>query len=180
MSWPGFWVLLAASVHPTVQAAVVVAYESDVGAYVEAVEGVRAGMGDTVPLLIDLHAPGGAAELARALGARDTRVVIAVGTRALSEVQSRKPAARVFAAMVLHASGADNLAGRVDLDVSLPAQLAVLKALFPHRTRVGIIRNPQRAQYSAEASKRARARRVSAWWWWSATVPRACSRRWPP
>ncbi len=153
MSWPGFWVLLAASVHPQVQAAVVVAYESDVGAYVEAVEGVRAGLGDAVPLLIDLHAPGGTAELARALGARDTRVVIAVGARALSEVQSRKPAAPVFAAMVLHASGADNLAGRVDLDVALPAQLAVLKALFPHRTRVGIIRNPQRAPYSAEASE---------------------------
>lgn len=153
MNWPGFCVLLAASLHPPVQAAIVVAYEADVGAYVEAVEGIRAGMGEAVPLLVDLHAPGGSAELARVLGAHDTRVVIAVGARALSEVQSRKPAARVFAAMVVHASGPDNLAGRVDLDVSLPAELAVLKALFPHRTRVGIIRNPRRAPYFAEASE---------------------------
>jgi len=153
MSWPAFWLLLAASLHPPVQASVVVAYESDVGAYGEALEGVRAGLGDTLPLVIDLHTPGGTAELARALGSRDTRVVIAVGARALSEVQSRKPAARVFGAMVLHASVPDNLAGRVDLDVALSTQLQVLKALFPHRTRVGIIRNPQHAQFSAEASE---------------------------
>jgi putative ABC transport system substrate-binding protein len=153
MSWPGFWVLLAASVHPQVHAAVVVAYESGVGAYMEAVEGVRAGMGDTVLLLVDLQAPGGAAELAGALGARDTRLVIAVGARALSEVQSRRPAAPVFAALVLRPACGGNLAGRVDLDVALSTQLAILKALFPHRTRVGIIRSPQRAQYPAEAAE---------------------------
>jgi putative ABC transport system substrate-binding protein len=150
MSWPAFCMLLVASAHAPVRAAIVVAYDSSVGAYVDAVGGVRAGLGDANPALIDLHAPGGAADLARTLGARDTRVVIAVGTRALSEVQSRKPAALVFAALVLHSAATDNLAGHVDLDVALSTQLAVLKALFPHRSRVGIIRNPQRAPYSGE------------------------------
>ncbi|MDR3700015.1 MAG: TonB-dependent receptor plug domain-containing protein [Candidatus Sulfopaludibacter sp.] len=63
-------------------------------------------------------------------------------SRALSEVQSRKPAAPVYAALLLRASAADNVAGRVDLEVALSTQLVVLRALFPHRARVGIIRNP--------------------------------------
>jgi putative ABC transport system substrate-binding protein len=84
--------------------------------------------------------------------------VIAVGSRALAEVQSRKPAAPVIAAMVLRGAESESAAAHVDLDVALATQLGAIRALLPHSTRVGIIRNPQRARYSAEAFE-ARARK---------------------
>ncbi len=158
MSPAGLWVLYAAALYPPVQAGIVVAYESEVDAYTEAVEGLRAGMGGTLPAMIDLHAPGGGAELDRAVAARDVRLVIAVGSHALAEVQNRKPAAPVVAAMVLRGPQTENLAGHVDLDIALATQLGAIKALLPHCTRVGIIRNPQRSRYSAEALE-ARARK---------------------
>jgi ABC-type uncharacterized transport system substrate-binding protein len=158
MSPAGFWLVLAAALHPPVQAGIVVAYESGVDAYTEAMEGLQAGLGAAVPATIDLHAPGGAAELARTLGARDVKLVIAVGSRALAEVQARKPAAPVIAAMVLRGPETESAAGRVDLDIALATQLGAMRALLPRCTRVGILRNPRRSRYSAEALE-ARARK---------------------
>jgi len=150
MSSAGLWLLFAAALHPAVQAGIVVAYESGVEAYAEAVGGIRDGMGTTLPVWIDLHSPDGPEQLSRALGAHGLRLVIAVGRPALEEVQSRKPAAPVIASMVLHGPETEVLAGHVDLDIALAAQLGAMRALLPHCNRVGLIRSPQHCRYSAE------------------------------
>lgn len=151
MSSAGLWLLCVAALYPPVQAGIVVAYESEVDAYSEAVEGLRAGMGGTLAAAIDLHARGGGAELDKAVAARDVRLLIAVGSHALAEVQNRKPAAPVVAALVLRGPETENLAGHVDLDIALSTQLGAIRTLLPHCTRVGIIRNPRRWHYSTEA-----------------------------
>jgi hypothetical protein len=158
MNSAGFWILLATAALTPVQANIVVAFESGVDAYTEALEGIRAGAGPSPLTLVDLHAASGAEELTRAISARDTRIVIAVGSRALKEVQIRKPAAPVIAAMVLHGPESESAAGHVDLDIALGTQLAAMKALLPRANKVGIIHNPQRSRYSIE-SLEARAQR---------------------
>jgi ABC-type uncharacterized transport system substrate-binding protein len=92
----------------------------------------------------------GDASLARALNARETQLVVAVGGRALAEVQSHNAVAPVLATMVLHGRQVEG-AGHVDLDVSLSMQLGAMRALWPQHGRVGIIRNPARSRYSSEA-----------------------------
>ena len=113
--------MLAAAFNAQPQASIVVAYESNVDAYAEAVEGLRPGIAGAAPVWVDLHAPSGMADLARALSARETHLVIALGNNALAEVQGRKPAVPVIAAMALYGAGTESAAAHVDLDVSLAA-----------------------------------------------------------
>jgi putative tryptophan/tyrosine transport system substrate-binding protein len=149
MMTAGLWLAFAAAFTPS-HAGIVVAYESGVDAYGQTLEGIRAALAAQPPIVIDLHSAGGADDLARALAARETRVIVAVGARALQDVQVRKPAAPVLAALVLRGKEPDG-AGHVDLDIALPLQLGVMKALLPKCTRAGMIRNPQRCRYTAEA-----------------------------
>jgi ABC-type uncharacterized transport system substrate-binding protein len=133
----------------------VVVYESGVGAYSEALEGLSAGLGTNAFRVVELR--NGAPEIARALNAKDTQLIIAVGSRALAEVQSHKASAPVLASMVLHGREMDG-AGHIDLDVPLSLQCGAMRALWPQHARVGIIRNPARSRYSSEALE-ARARK---------------------
>ncbi len=144
---------------PLSQAAIVVAYESGVDAYAEAMAGMQAGLDPRQTHAIDLRAATGEADLARLLSATDTKLVIAVGSHALAEVQAHRPVVPVMAAMVAPGAELERLAGRVDLDVSLSAQLDVMHGLLPRCLRVGMIHNPARSRYTAEALE-ARARKL--------------------
>ena len=148
MTWALTPVLLAVTSLPPGNAAIVVAYESGVDAYAEALEGMGAALGPQNLRVVDLHAAG--ADLTRALSLRDVQLVIAVGSRALAEVQSRKASMPVIATMILH-GGEGEVSAHVDLEIPLSAQFQAMRSLWPNHWRVGIIRNPARSRYSAEA-----------------------------
>ncbi|HEY2012771.1 MAG TPA: ABC transporter substrate binding protein [Bryobacteraceae bacterium] len=148
MIWACTSVLLAAvSLPVAAPATIVVAYESGVDAYAEALEGIGATLGSSNLRIVDLH--GADADLTRALGSRDVQLVIAVGSRAVAEVQARKVLVPTIAAMTLHGGDASGT-GRVDLDIPLSTQLQAIRSLWPDRLRVGIIRNPARSRYTTE------------------------------
>ncbi|HWD00807.1 MAG TPA: ABC transporter substrate binding protein [Candidatus Sulfopaludibacter sp.] len=157
MNLTAVWVLLAAVLAP-VQASVVVAYESGIDAYAEAVEGLRTGLGAVPFTIVDLRSPGGSDELARAIASRETRAVVAVGNAALKNVQAYRPGAPVIAALVLRGRETELASAHVELDVTLAIQLAAMKAILPGRTRAGLIYNPKNARYPIEVLE-ARARR---------------------
>lgn len=148
MTWVLAPVLLAVTSMPPGKAAIVVAYESGVDAYAQALEGMGAALGPNTLRMVDLHA--GSDDLTRALGARDVQLVIAVGSRALAEVQSRKLLVPTIATMVLQGGEGEAFA-QVDLDIPLSIQLQAMRSLWPNHWRAGIIRNPARSRYSAEA-----------------------------
>jgi ABC-type uncharacterized transport system substrate-binding protein len=142
--------LLAAAIVEPVPGSVVVVAESGVPAYGEAVEGLTGGLGQGVARVVDIRSPSGGGDLTRSLEARETRVVVAVGSRALAELRARRTALPVVATMVLRGPQPEG-AGQIDLDVPLGAQLAAVRALLPRAPRAGIIRNPDRSRYTAEA-----------------------------
>jgi len=141
--------VLCAAMLPSLEAGVVVVYDSGVTACVQAMEGLGAGLGRTPVYAVDLGAPEGPAELARSLRAADAGVVVAMGGRALAEVRIYGTAAPVVGALVLESDSAAT-AAHVSVEIPLAAQLAALRQLFPQHQRVGIIRNPARSRYSAE------------------------------
>ena len=125
MTWALTPVLLAVTSLPPGNAAIVVAYESGVDAYAEALEGMGAALGPQNLRVVDLHAAG--ADLTRALSLRDVQLVIAVGSRALAEVQSRKASMPVIATMILH-GGEGEVSAHVDLEIPLSAQFQAMNA----------------------------------------------------
>ena len=152
MTWVLAPVLFAAASMSPGNAAIVVAYESGVDAYAEALEGVASSLGPNVRA-VDLQAAG--SDLTRALSARDVQLVIVVGSRAMAEVQSRRPAVPVVATMILQGGAPPDAAGgitaRVDLDIPLAGQLQAMRSLWPGHLRAGLIRNPSRSRYPADA-----------------------------
>lgn len=148
IGWALISILWAATSAPPGHAAIVVAYESGVDAYAEALQGIGSALGPQTVRAVNLQAAD--ADLSRALGARDVQIVVAVGSRALAEVQSRKVAVPTIATMVLH-SGDTQAAGVIDLEIPLSHQLQAMRSLWPNRLRVGIILNPSRSRYPAEA-----------------------------
>jgi len=143
-------VLLAAALAEPGAGSVVVVAESGVPAYGEAVEGLTGGLGPGVARVVDLRRAGAEGDLRRSLEARETRVVVAVGSRALAELRARRTALPVVATMVLRGPQPEG-AGQIDLDVPLGAQLAAVRGLLPRAVRAGVIRNPDRSRFSAEA-----------------------------
>ena len=139
--------LLAAVTFPASHAAIIVVSEPGVEAYTQAVEGVAAVLGPNTFHVVALRE--GDPAFSRILSARDTQLVIAVGRRALAAVQPLRGSLPVISTMALRGQDGE-ASGQVDLDVSIPLQCAALRALWPQHPRVGIIRNPARARYSAE------------------------------
>jgi ABC-type uncharacterized transport system substrate-binding protein len=145
--------LLAAASLPVAHGAIVVAYESGVDAYAEALEGLAGALGSNNLRLLDLRAPG--TDLGHAVSERDVQLVIAVGSGALAGVQARRPVVPTIATMVLHSgegvhSAEGDGGGRVEVDLLLSTQLQAMRSLWPNRLRVGILRNPARSRYSTE------------------------------
>jgi ABC-type uncharacterized transport system substrate-binding protein len=157
-AWAGAFfaqILLAASVTNPVQGSVVVVTESGVPAYAEAVDGLTHGLGAQLARVVDIRAANAANDLARSLEAKETRVVVAVGSRALAELQTRRMSLPVVATMVLRGAETESAARLnldvINLEVPLGAQLAAVRALLPRASRAGIVRNPSRARFTAEA-----------------------------
>jgi len=129
----------------------VVVYESGAEVYTEALEGVTGVLGPDAFRLVDLQAATSARDLAAALDNKELRLVIAVGSRAATEVRAHRAGIPLVTTMVLRSAEADSSSGHVDLEIPLAAQLGVMRALWPQRLRAGIIRNPALSRFSSEA-----------------------------
>lgn len=136
-----------------------VVYESGVDAYREALAGVGSVLDVRTMRTLDLNDRSAAADLTRQLAAPDTRLVIAIGSRALTEVADRKPGVPVVATMVLQDGPAESAAGLVALEVPFTAQLETMRALLPRASRVGIIRSRAHS-YDTREVLEARARKL--------------------
>jgi putative ABC transport system substrate-binding protein len=130
---------------------VVVLFASGVEAYSEAVDGLRAGLGVLLhsAVFIDIKAPQAKFEIGEALPTGSQRLVITVGSEAFTALASRATDAVIIPTMTLRSDEARatttlQRAGAVHLDVPLIDLLTQLKALFPRRNRIAIIRNPLR------------------------------------
>lgn len=124
---------------------VVIVTTSAVEAFDEAIEGMRRGLGPAAKVtLVDLAAK--PPDLASRLGGKDVRLVISVGNNAL-EAAAQYGTAPILATMVLEAdlkaSRPRPPAGAVVLDLSISDVLSGLSKVFPGKTRVGMIRNPE-------------------------------------
>jgi putative tryptophan/tyrosine transport system substrate-binding protein len=139
---------LLAGALPAAHFSVLVVTESGVEAYTEAVNGVSSVLPAGTFQVLDVADKTLERELA---GSGETRVTIAVGSRALAVVRAQSVSGQVVAAMCLRAVDADSNTRRVDLDVSLAAQLAAMRTLWPGRTRAGIIRGPGQSRPAADA-----------------------------
>jgi ABC-type uncharacterized transport system substrate-binding protein len=133
------------------QPAALVAYDSGVEAFGEALDGLKAVLGPAGMEIVDLRAPGAEMELARLLGRRDIRLAIAVGSESLAAVRAHNAGVPVIATMVLHPPNPDDLRAHVDLALSVGTLLAEVKLLLPQRRRVGIIRSRAHASQTAAA-----------------------------
>jgi len=142
--------VFAVAVLPASRVSVLVVCEPGVEAYNEALSGVSAVLPAGTFRLVDVGSKTFDRDFAGAVD-NETRVVIAVGGRALAEVRAHHPGVPVVAAMVLRGSDTEPGVRRVDLDIPIASQLATMKSLWPGRTRAGIIRNAARAHYPKDA-----------------------------
>ena len=140
--------LLASGIVHPLPGSVLVVTESGVAAFADAVDGLTGVLGATTRV-IDIQSVRSAAGLAEALRSRDTQLVIAVGSRAFAEVQSRKSAVPVVSTMMLHGAAMD-AAGQMNVDLPLNLQFAAVRTLLPRVSRVGIIRNPAHTRLTHE------------------------------
>ena len=144
-------VLLAGTVLPASRVPVLVVSESGVDAYSETLSGVSAVLPPGGFRVVDAGAKTFDREIAGVLEGNESRVILAVGSRALAEVRARHSGVPVVSTMVLHGSEPDAGVRRVALEIPLAAQFAAMKSLWPGRARAGIIRSPAQARYSLEA-----------------------------
>jgi putative tryptophan/tyrosine transport system substrate-binding protein len=142
--------VFASAVLPASRVSVVVVTESGVEAYDQALGGVGALLPAGTFRLVDAGGKTFTSDLAGALENSESRVVIAVGSRALAEVRAHHASLPIVSALALHGIDAETGVRRVDLDIPLGAQLAAMKSLWPGRTRAGIIRNPGLSRYTAD------------------------------
>lgn len=146
------WAAVAVSAS---QPAALVAYDSGVEAFGEALEGLKAALGPAGLEVVDLRGSGSEAELARLLGRSEVRVAIAIGTESLAAVQAQHASVPVIATMILRPANPYGLRGHVDLALPVGMWLAQVKSLFPERRRVGIIRSRAHASQTAAAMEAA-------------------------
>jgi putative ABC transport system substrate-binding protein len=140
------WAVLSASPPP-----VLVAHDSSVEAFGEALEGLKAVLGPAGIQILDLRTPGAETELAGVLSRHEVRMVIAIGSEALAAVRAHNAGIPVIASMVMHPVDPDSLRGQVDLALPVGTLLAEVKLLLPQRRRVGIIRSRAHASQTAAA-----------------------------
>jgi ABC-type uncharacterized transport system substrate-binding protein len=136
-----------------------VVYTSEAGPYVDALEGLRGSVGNTLLTTVDLHSPNSPAELAASLQHESSRLIITIGGDALDAVIARKVDIPLVATMIMRSEQArgPRLASAIHLDIPLADILAELKSVFPLKTRVAVIRNPSLAG-QADTASLARAR----------------------
>lgn len=142
-------VAFAATVLPASQISVLVVCEPGVEAYNDALSGVTAVLSPDTFRQMDAGSKTFDRDFARALE-DETRVVIAVGGRALSKVRGHHPGVPIVSVMVPHGSAVERGVRRVDLDIPVAAQLAAMKSLWPGRLRAGLVRNSAQSRYPVE------------------------------
>ena len=131
---------------------VAVVCRCSVGAYGEALQGVRETLGRD-PETIDLDKVG-PADLAAAVRSDMGRVYIAIGQEAFLATASLKPQAPVIGTMMLRGDAPAGLAaGEVHLDVPPRLLVQELRRLFPQYGRIGLLAsgNDDRAAFLAAA-----------------------------
>ncbi|MBZ5609097.1 MAG: hypothetical protein LAP38_12620 [Acidobacteriia bacterium] len=144
---------------PAEQPVVMIVTTSAVEAFAEAIEGVRRGLGSGVKVVVvDLAAR--PAERGQ-LSGKDVAVLLTIGNQAMDEA-AQLGSAPMVATMVLRADlaapGRRAPSSAVVLDVALADVLAGLSRVFPGKTRVGMIRNPdQRGAPAAALEAQAKA-----------------------
>ena len=143
--------LFCAAGLPASHVSVLVITEPAVSAYGEAMAGIGAVPPPASSRVLDLTAADFERDLAAVLEGRELRVVIAVGSRALSEVKARHIAIPVIASMTLRSADMDAGVRRVELDLPLAAQLQAMRVLWPRKLRVGMIRGPSQSREEADA-----------------------------
>ncbi len=126
----------------------VVASEA-VEAHRAAIEGIHAALAPSSceVRVVDVG-QGGGDGAGKALGAPAVRVIIAIGSDATRLVESERLAVPAVYAMVLRRRPEWDGKGAkgtviIQLEVSLPGLVARMKALFPGKTRLGVILNPR-------------------------------------
>ena len=142
----------------TAPASVTIVATTAVEAHRAAIEGIREGLAKSSAEIhvVDLSTSRSERAGADHFAAPGTRVIIAIGTEALQLVAAGRPEVPVISTMVLRSkAGADpptlRLAATIVLDVPVPVLLARLKQVFPGKTRLGIIRNPNTGGPTAAA-----------------------------
>lgn len=143
--------MLCATAFTARETTVTVVWTSGIQPFEDAVRGLRAGFQGADPMeFIDLKSPAAESELTQA-GRGTARLTIAVGVNALTAVSAHRFAGPILATMVLRSDVAPMIAGSspnqisaVYLDVPVTDVVAQIKALFPGKTRLGLIRNPTR------------------------------------
>lgn len=131
-------------------AAVLVAYESGVAAYGDALRGLEASLGAEGMQALDLREPGAEARLNQAL-AKNVQVVVAVGSQAVAAVRLRNAGLPVIVTMVLRPADTAGISAYLDVGLPLRTLLPELRMLLPRRRRLGIIRGPAQSRQTAEA-----------------------------
>src|SRR5579864_3484704 len=138
---------------------VTVVYTSEAGPYTEALEGLRATVGNTPLVTVDLQSPNSTAQLATSLQHDSSRLIITIGGEALEAAIARKVDVPLVATMIMRSEQAHGprFASAIHLDIPVADILAELKSMFPQKTRVAVIRNPALAgQVDNAALTRAR------------------------
>ena len=149
----GFVSLLAAD--GSCEAAVV--FRSGSAAYDDAVRGIRESTADGACRIRFIDAQEPAAAIDQAIAA-SPRLVVVVGVGAYEQFRNARPNLALLPALVLRGdlpAGAKR-AGAVYADVPLTVVLERLHALFPKRTRIGLIRRPSAPPLDAGTKDRAR------------------------
>jgi putative tryptophan/tyrosine transport system substrate-binding protein len=135
---------------------VTVVYTSEAEPYTQALDALRASLSSTTSSMtsnttsnttltaVDLHSPRAERELASALGSGSNRLIITIGKDALDRVNSLNATAPLVATMIMRSEQerVHKIAAAIHLDIAVSDIVAELKPMFPHKTRVAIIRNP--------------------------------------
>jgi ABC-type uncharacterized transport system substrate-binding protein len=122
---------------------VTVVYTSEAEPYIQALDGLRGSLGNTTLATVDLRSPRAEAELTGALGSGSNRLIITIGKDALDRVSSLNVTAPLVATMIMRSEQdrVHKISSAVHLDIPVSDVLAELKPMFPHKTRVAIIRS---------------------------------------
>lgn len=144
---------------PAESGRITVVYTSEAQPYVEALEGLRGAMGNSIVNAVDLHAADGSAQLKQSLESGGNRLFVTIGKDALETVGTHKLDAPLLATMIMHSelTGKQRVAGAVKLDLPLAGILAELKSVFPQKNRIAVLHNPALpAQIDATAVAKAK------------------------
>jgi len=129
---------------------IAIVWTSGIAPFEEAVAGLRGELsGFDAIAAIDLKSPSAESDLDQ-LTRRPPRLIVAVGIGALTALKNHRAASPILATMVLRADASATLSApgqriaAVYLDAPIGEVIGKLHAVFPGKSRLGVIRNPAR------------------------------------